>query len=142
MAAMSSSLEPGIVIAGRYRLDRQLGQGGMGVVWAATHMITRRTVAMKFLRGPAHARPEMRRRFLREARAASAVKHPSVVEVHDVFELDDETLAQRLDTLGKMSLDETATILLPVVSAVGTAHARGVVHRDLKPENIFLAIND
>jgi eukaryotic-like serine/threonine-protein kinase len=126
----------------------------MGVVWAATHMITRRTVAMKFLRGPAHARPEMRRRFLREARAASAVKHPSVVEVHDVFELDDETpvmvmdllagetLAQRLDTLGKMSLDETATILLPVVSAVGTAHARGVVHRDLKPENIFLAIND
>src|SRR5579859_6066357 len=151
---MSSSLEPGTVIAGRYRLDRQLGQGGMGVVWAATHTITRRAVAMKFLKGPAHARPEMRRRFLREARAASAVKHPSVVEVHDVFELDDETpvmvmdlltgetLAQRIDTLGKLSIDETAAILLPVVSAVGTAHARGIVHRDLKPENIFLAVND
>jgi serine/threonine-protein kinase len=151
---MSSSLEPGTVIAGRYRLDRQLGQGGMGVVWSATHMITRRAVAMKFLKGPAHARPEMRRRFLREARAASAVKHPSVVEVHDVFELDDETpvmvmdllsgqtLADRIDAVGTLSLDETATILLPVVSAVGTAHARGVVHRDLKPENIFLAIND
>jgi serine/threonine-protein kinase len=151
---MGQSLEPGAIVAGRYRLDRLLGQGGMGVVWAATHMITRRTVAMKFLKGPAHARPEMRQRFLREARAATAVKHPSVVEVHDVFELDDETpvmvmdflsgetLAQRIDTLGKLSLEETATILLPVVSAVGTAHSRGVVHRDLKPENIFLAVND
>src|SRR5262245_6252630 len=140
---MSNSLVPGYVVAGRYRLDHLLGQGGMGVVWAATHMITRRTVAMKFLKGPAHARPEMRQRFLREARAATAVKHPSVVEVHDVFELDDETpvmvmdllsgetLAQRLDTLGKLSLEETAAILLPVVSAVGTAHSRGVVHRDL-----------
>src|SRR6185295_14086214 len=151
---MSGSLAPGTVVAGRYRLDRVLGQGGMGVVWAATHTITRRGVAMKFLKGPAHARPEMRQRFLREARAASAVKHPSVVEVHDVFELDDETpvmvmdllsgetLAQRIETLGKLSLDELATILLPVVSAVGTAHARGIVHRDLKPENIFLSVND
>jgi serine/threonine protein kinase len=151
---MSVSLVPGTVIAGRYRLDRLLGQGGMGVVWAATHTITRRNVAMKFLKGPAHARPEMRQRFLREARAATAVKHPSVVEVHDVFELDDETpvmvmdllsgetLAQRIDALGKLSLEETASILLPVVSAVGTAHSRGVVHRDLKPENIFLAVTD
>jgi eukaryotic-like serine/threonine-protein kinase len=149
-----SSLVPGTVVAGRYRLDRLLGQGGMGVVWAATHTITRRSVAMKFLRGPAHARPEMRRRFLREARVASAVKHPSVVEVHDVFELDDETpvmvmdllvgrtLAERLDSEGILSLGDTASILLPVVSAVGTAHARGVVHRDLKPENIFLAQTD
>jgi len=126
----------------------------MGVVWAATHTITHRAVAMKFLRGPAHARPEMRRRFMREARVASAVKHPSVVEVHDVFELDDETpvmvmdllrgrtLAERLDVARILSLDETASILLPVVSAVGTAHARGIVHRDLKPENIFLAETD
>ncbi len=149
-----SSLVPGTVVAGRYRLDRLLGQGGMGVVWAATHTITRRAVAMKFLRGPAHARPEMRRRFMREARVASAVNHPSIVEVHDVFELDDETpvmvmdllvgrtLAARLDIARFLSLEETASILLPVVSAVGTAHARGIVHRDLKPENIFLAEDD
>jgi serine/threonine-protein kinase len=154
MADMSVSLVPGAMVGGRYRLDRILGQGGMGVVWAATHTITRRAVAMKFLKGPAHARPEMRQRFLREARAATAVKHPSVVEVHDVFELDDETpvmvmdlltgetLAQRIDATGKLSLEETASILLPVVSAVGTAHSRGVVHRDLKPENIFLAVTD
>jgi serine/threonine-protein kinase len=151
---MSSSLAPGTVVAGRYRLDRILGQGGMGVVWAATHTITRRGVAMKFLKGPAHARPELRRRFLREARAAATVQHPSVVEVHDVFELDDETpvmvmdllvgetLAQRMASQGPLSIHQTASILLPVVSAVGTAHSRGVVHRDLKPENIFLAENE
>ncbi len=151
---MSGSLAPGTVVAGRYRLDRVLGQGGMGVVWAATHTITRRGVAMKFLRGPAHARPEMRRRFLREARAAAAVQHPSVVEVHDVFELDDETpvmvmdllvgetLGQRIASQGPLSIHHTASILLPVVSAVGTAHSRGVMHRDLKPENIFLAENE
>ena len=151
---MSGSLAPGTVVAGRYRLDRVLGQGGMGVVWAATHTITRRGVAMKFLKGPAHARPEMRRRFLREARAAATVQHPSVVEVHDVFELDDETpvmvmdllvgetLAQRIASQGPLSIHQTASILLPVVSAVGTAHSRGVVHRDLKPENIFLAENE
>jgi len=151
---MSGSLAPGTVVAGRYRLDRVLGQGGMGVVWAATHTITRRGVAMKFLKGPAHARPEMRRRFLREARAAATVQHPSVVEVHDVFELDDETpvmvmdllvgetLAQRIASQGPLSIQQTASILLPVVSAVGTAHSRGVVHRDLKPENIFLAENE
>jgi serine/threonine-protein kinase len=151
---MTGSLAPGTVIAGRYRLDRILGQGGMGVVWAATHTITRRGVAMKFLKGPAHARPELRRRFLREARAAATVQHPSVVEVHDVFELDDETpvmvmdllvgetLAQRMASQGPLSVHHTASILLPVVSAVGTAHSRGVVHRDLKPENIFLAENE
>ena len=96
----------------------------------------------------------MRRRFLREARAAATVQHPSVVEVHDVFELDDETpvmvmdllvgetLAQRIASQGPLSIHQTASILLPVVSAVGTAHSRGVVHRDLKPENIFLAENE
>src|SRR5439155_21700538 len=138
MADMCEALVPGAMIAGQYRLDRLLGQASMGVVWAATHTITRRTVAMKFLKGPAHARPEMRQRFLREARAATAVQHPSVVKVHDVFELDDETpvmvmdllsgetLAQHIDALGKLTLEETAAILLPVVSAVGTAHSRGV----------------
>jgi serine/threonine protein kinase len=151
---MSADLTPGVVVAGRYRLDHVLGQGGMGVVWAATHLITRRAVAMKFLRGSVHDRPELRRRFQREARAASAVHHPNVVEVHDVFELDDdtpvmvmdllvgETLAQRIDTQGRLTVEQTAAVLLPVVSAVGTAHARGIVHRDLKPENIFLAQTD
>jgi len=143
-------LSRGQVIAKRYRLDEELGRGGMGVVWAATHLVTRRRVAIKFVRGPSDLRTDLRRRFLREARAASAVIHPSVVEVLDVFELDNETpvmvmellsgetLRERLTREKKLTLAQTVTILLPVVAAVGSAHTLGIVHRDLKPENIFL----
>jgi hypothetical protein len=100
--------------------------------------------------GPAHQRADLRRRFLREARAASAANHPNVVDVLDVFELDDgtpvmvmellsgETLRDKLVRERTLSLEATASILLPVIAAVGTAHALGIVHRDLKPENIFL----
>jgi serine/threonine protein kinase len=139
------------LIAGRYRLSQRLGQGGMGDVWSAIHVVTRRQVALKFLRGQLAGRPEMRQRLLREARAATAVEHPNVVEVLDVFELEDglpvmvmallegETLTALLARSAPLSLDAALEVLLPVVSAVGTAHARGVVHRDLKPENVFLA---
>jgi serine/threonine protein kinase len=148
---MSPSLSRDTIIAGRYRLDRLVGQGGMGQVWAATHTATLRTVALKFLRGPTHLQEDLRRRFLREARAASAIKHPNVVQVHDFFELPDttpvmvmdlldgETVGQRLAREGALSLKDAADILLPVTSAVGAAHAVGIVHRDLKPDNVFLA---
>jgi serine/threonine protein kinase len=141
---------PGALIAGRYRLDRLLGKGGMGQVWAATHDITHRVAALKLLNGPVHLQAA-RRRFLREARAASAVNHPNVVRIHDFFVLEDgtpvmimdllegETLGRKLTRQGSLSLETTAGILLPVVSAVGTAHARGIIHRDLKPENVFLS---
>jgi eukaryotic-like serine/threonine-protein kinase len=123
----------------------------MGEVWAATHQVTRRSVAMKFVKSSSHMRPELRRRFMREARAASAVQHPNVVEVFDVFELDaetpvmvmellsGETLGVRLARESQLGLDQTLALLLPAVSAVGTAHALGIVHRDLKPDNLFLA---
>src|SRR6478736_767166 len=148
---MTVVLESGKIIAGRYRLDRVLGQGGMGVVWAATHAVTRRTVAMKFVRSALQQKTELRGRLLREAHAAAAVRHPNVVEILDVFELDSdtpvivmtllqgETLGQRLGREPPLSLKETASILLPAISAIGTAHARGVVHRDLKPDNIYLS---
>jgi serine/threonine protein kinase len=148
---MSPKLEVGTVIGGRYQLEGLLGQGGMATVWEARHLMTRRLVAMKFLHAALDARPEMRRRFLREAQAAAAVDHPNVVTVHDVFQLDDgmlvlvmarlegETLAAKLAMDAPLSLEETVTVLLPVVSAVGSAHARGVIHRDLKPENVFLS---
>ncbi|HET7539854.1 MAG TPA: protein kinase [Polyangiaceae bacterium] len=144
-------LVAGAIIAKRYRLDRLLGRGGMGVVWAATHTVTQRTVAVKFLRADsAHANQELRQRFLREARTASAVSHPNVVTISDVFELEDdtpvmvmdllagETLGQKLLREKKLSLAQTAAILVQVVSAVGAAHALGIVHRDLKPDNIFV----
>ena len=143
-------IEPGSVIGGRYRLDQLLGEGGMGAVWAATHTLTNKRVAIKLLKADI-ASPETLRRFVLEARAASAVRHPNVVEVHDILSLDDgspamvmdflegETLAQFLEHHGPIELGELATIMAPVLSAVGSAHAVGIVHRDLKPYNIFLA---
>ncbi|HYP88086.1 MAG TPA: serine/threonine-protein kinase, partial [Polyangiaceae bacterium] len=144
------SLAPGAVVAARYRATRLLGQGGMGEVWAAVHSITGRQVALKVLKAEKAARPESVQRFFREARAATAVGHENVVEVHDVFSfegapvmvmelLEGESLGDKLRREGRLSLPELATLMVPVVSAVGTAHARGIVHRDLKPENIFLA---
>ncbi len=147
----SPALDVGALVAGRYRLERHLGEGGMGTVWAATHVVTRRSVAMKFLRRAVAHKVELRARFLREAQAASALRHPNVVEVMDVFDLPDnspvivmelldgETLAEKLLRDERLSMEETAAVLLPVVAAVGAAHAHGIIHRDLKPENVFLA---
>ena len=120
----------------------------MGVVWAATHATTRGKVALKLVKRAGS--DEVRARMLREARASCAVRHPHVREIYDVLETDDgtpmmvmeylagESLATRLDRDGTLPLSEAAALVLPVVSAVGAAHALGIVHRDLKPENIFL----
>ncbi len=144
------SLRSGALIAGRYRLERLLGEGGMAIVWAATHVITQRAVAMKFLREALRGKEELRVRFHREASASSALRHPNVVEILDVFDfeegapvmvmelLEGETLGQKLERDRKLSLEETAALILPVISAVGAAHAFGIVHRDLKPDNVFL----
>ncbi|HZF54067.1 MAG TPA: SUMF1/EgtB/PvdO family nonheme iron enzyme [Polyangiaceae bacterium] len=148
---MTVALEPGAVIAGRYRLDRLIGEGGMGIVWAATHLGTGKPVALKHLREEASGDAETRKRFLREAQATAAIAHPNIVAVHDLVEteeglpaivmdlLDGEPLRAKLDRERKLPLEKAASILLPVVSAVGTAHAIGIVHRDLKPDNIFMA---
>ncbi|HEX3480595.1 MAG TPA: protein kinase [Kofleriaceae bacterium] len=141
---------PGAVIAARYRLIRRVGEGGMGVIWAADDLVTGRPTALKRIKDTVDD-PAARRRFLDEARAASVVRHPNVVEVFDVLELDDGPPALAMELLDGESLrdmlvrDRTlsvaalADVLVPVISAVGAAHALGVVHRDLKPENIFLA---
>jgi len=145
-------LAPGVVIADRYRLDRLLGEGGMGSVWAVTHLVTRKQVAAKFLRTQ-YAAEDVVRRFFREARAVSAVQHPNVVQVHDMFTTSDgdpvmvmdllhgEPLRARLAREPKIPIEELAALMLPVASAIGTAHTAGVVHRDLKPDNIFLEKN-
>src|SRR5215472_21591 len=145
-----SSVVPDALLSERYRLVRLIGEGGMSQVWEAVQVRTGRPIALKLLRAALNGRAEMRGRLLREARAASRVQHPNVVDLLDVFELPDgtpvlvmvllrgRTLTYRLAE-GRLSLTEAADLLLPVISAVGTAHARGVIHRDLKPENVFLA---
>jgi eukaryotic-like serine/threonine-protein kinase len=146
-------LNPGVLIANRYRLTSHLGQGGMGTVWAAEHTITGKEVALKFLHAPLQNQAMMRERFLREAKAASVVEHPNVVQIHDLFEADNRTLVMVMDQLhGEtlsdclkreecLSLEQTLTLLLPIFSAIEVAHQKKVIHRDLKPENIFLSEN-
>lgn len=141
-------IRPGTIIADRYRVDRLVGRGGMAEVWAANHVVTGRPFALKFLIDA--SKTSVRRRFIREAKAMTAFDHPNVVRVFDVAVLEDgrpfmvmellagETLATLLKRKRRLSMSETALLLLPVVSAVGTAHAAGVVHRDLKPGNVFL----
>lgn len=135
---------------GKYTLESVLGRGGMGTVFEATHRWTGRRVAVKLLESETALDIEASQRFLQEARSATAIDHPNVVEVldmgrHDessaymVFELlRGESLADRLERLGPLDALQAATILLPVADALAAAHLLGIVHRDVKPENIFL----
>ncbi len=151
MGQTSSSAAAGIVLGGRYRLERSLGQGGIGVVWEAADSVTGGRVAIKTIRPELVAREDMRRRLMREAKAAAAISHPNLVRIHEVISgpdsapalvmelLEGESLEARLTRQGKLSLAETASVLLPVFVALRALHAKGIVHRDLKPANIFLA---
>jgi eukaryotic-like serine/threonine-protein kinase len=134
---------------GHFLLKRKLGQGGMGVVYEAYDDALRRPIALKLLHPSALRSEGARKRLLREARAASAIEHPSVISVFEVSEIGDEvyiamelvrgrTLAERLQREGMLPAKELIELFSTVCSALGVAHAKGVVHRDLKPENIML----
>jgi tRNA A-37 threonylcarbamoyl transferase component Bud32 len=140
----------GQTLLGKYLLHGRIGKGGMGEVWEAEHALTGRRVAVKIL-GEAHlSNAKIVARFGREARAASAVQHPGIVEILDqdvtpagepflVMEfLAGESLGERIKRKGKLSEGELIGIALPLLDALHAAHLAGVVHRDLKPDNIFL----
>jgi eukaryotic-like serine/threonine-protein kinase len=141
----------GAVVAGKYRVDRVLGSGGMGVVVAATQLELDRPVAIKFLVADAAKAPDIVARFAREARAVAKIQGEHVARVLDVGVLDDglpymvmeylegADLAQRIAHEARLPLPEIARYLLEACEALSEAHAAGIVHRDLKPANLFLA---
>ncbi len=148
----SPTPQPGDVLMGKYRIDRKVGSGGMGVVFAVTNLLTDRPLAIKWLaRSPAEH--DALRRFKREAKIAGRIRHPHVVDIHDVHLqeegcflvmelLEGESLAAHLERCGPIPPRRACEILLPCMSAVAAAHAAHVIHRDLKPDNIFLCGDD
>ena len=130
---------------GRFSIDRKLGEGGMGVVYAAHDDRLNRTIALKTLSA---ADDSSRERLWREARAAASVNHPNICQIYEIGEdagrvfiamelLEGEPLAERLKR-GPLSVTDTVSISLGMLSALTALHARGIVHRDLKPSNVFL----
>ena len=148
---MSAPVSVGDVVGRKYRIDRVLGEGGMGVVVAATDTQLERRVAIKFLLPGALANPEIVARFSREARAAAKIRSEHVARVIEVGELDTGTpymvmeylegcdLAERIRSEPPVTASDAARFLLQACEALAEAHAAGIVHRDLKPANLFLA---
>ncbi len=135
--------------AAQYLLDRELGRGGMGIVFLARELSLDRLVAIKLLPPQLAKDPAIRERFLREARTAAQLSHPNIVPIYRADTADElvyfamgfvdgETLAERLASRGPLPPAEAVRILRETAWALAYAHARGVVHRDVKPENIML----
>lgn len=154
---MPSPTQPDLVrpaspLAGRYRIERELGRGGMAVVYLATDLKQQRQVAVKVLR-PEVAMAVGPERFAREIETAARLNHPHLLPLFDSGQtegssplpfyvmpyLEGESLRQRLEREGPLPVDEAVRIAREVADALGYAHERGVVHRDIKPENVLLS---
>ncbi len=137
-------------VLGNYRITGELSTGGMGTVYRAQHELLARPAAIKLLRPELSSDDVLVQRFFNEAKAATAIRHPGIIEVYDfgysvdgrayiVMELlDGEPLGARLRRRGRLTERETASIARGIAGALRAAHAKGIVHRDLKPDNIFL----
>jgi len=135
---------------GNYRAISLLGKGGMGAVYLAEHPEIGRKVAVKVLHTELSADAQLLGRFLNEARAANAIRHPNIIEILDsgmlphgqpflVMEfLEGESLATRVGRLGRVPLPDALEFTYQTASALGAAHKQGIVHRDLKPDNLFV----
>lgn len=144
----------GVTLAGRYEVTRRIGEGGMGIVYEARHVIIEKRVALKVLREDVSGRSDVVERFRQEARSASLIGHENIVDISDfgvtpsgqnffVMEmLDGEDLANVLARDCTVSVSRAVDIVLQCCRALGAAHSKGIVHRDMKPENIFLTRRD
>jgi serine/threonine-protein kinase len=136
-------------LAGRYSIERELGRGGMGIVYLAREVRLDRPVALKLLPPSLSAKPGLRERFLREARMAAKLSHPNIIPIHAVDEVGEyvffamafvegETLTERIRRRGPLAPSDAARVLREVAWALAYAHGLGVIHRDVKPDNIIL----
>ncbi|MBW2731698.1 MAG: protein kinase [Deltaproteobacteria bacterium] len=143
-------LAVGTMLGERYRIEARMRRGGMGTVYQATHTGIEKQVAVKVLHPVYRRHPEVASRFRQEARAASRIGHPNIIEIFDsgttaagdmyfVMEyLAGQDLADLLESLQQLPVERTVNIGLQICHALDAAHEAGIVHRDLKPENIFL----
>jgi len=147
---MTSSVQVGELIAGKYRLEHEIGAGGMGVVYAATHVHLEQRVALKFLLVEATQSPEMVERFWREARAAVKVQSEHVARVIDIGDregtpyivmeyLEGDDLENIVGARGPLPVTDAVRYVLHTCEALAEVHVQGIVHRDIKPANLFLA---
>ncbi len=141
------------ILSSNYELDREIGRGGMGIVYKAKDKRLKRHVAVKLLPPELAFRSEIRSRFLKEAETAAQLSHPNIVPIYSVDERDGlvyfvmafvpgENLAARIHSAGRLAPDEVRRILKETADALAYAHERGVVHRDIKPDNILLSSDD
>src|SRR6185503_11553577 len=139
----------GTSLGGRYRLDAQIGSGGMSTVYRAFDTVLERQVAVKLMHRDIAHNPDQLERFRREARAVAQLNHPHVVTVIDageddgapyiVFEyVEGETLKDRIRRLGRLPVDEALAYAIEIARALGCAHAHEIVHRDVKPQNVLI----
>ena len=136
-------------LAGRYSLRREIGRGGMGIVFLARDVALDRLVAIKLLPPALSINPDLRKRFLQEARTAAKLSHPYIVPIHSVEEhgdlvffvmafVDGESLGERVRRRGPLPIDEATRIFQEISWAVAYSHQHGIIHRDIKPDNILI----
>ncbi len=139
----------GSTIDGRYRVEARIGEGGMGVVYRASHVVLRKALAIKVMRSEQANDAEVVQRFVQEAQSSSAIGHPNIIGISDFGTtadgsvyfamefLEGQTLGKAMEQ-GPLPVARAIDVFLQITSALEAAHQRGIVHRDLKPDNIFL----
>lgn len=145
---LSPTIASGKIFGGKYKIQKEIGRGGMGVVYKAEDTKLKRNVALKFLPAELTENKKAKARFFQEAQAAAALNHPNICIVHEVDESDGQafiameyiegqTLKEKIE-LGPLEIEEAASIAMQVAKGLAEAHSKGIVHRDIKPANIMI----